>query len=84
MSPAKFVEKLRVEVARKFLEDTNMPLESIAVKCGMGGMVSMRRTFLRHLMTTPSDYRRIFRSALQGDTPGDQFLVRPVNEIDLN
>ena len=65
MPPAKFVEKLRVELARKFLEDTNLSLESIAEKCGLGGLVSMRRTFLRHLMTSPSDYRRAFRSALK-------------------
>jgi transcriptional regulator GlxA family with amidase domain len=63
--PAKFIEKLRVETARKYLEDTDMPLESIAEKCGLGGLVSMRRTFLRHLMTTPSDYRRAFRTSLK-------------------
>jgi transcriptional regulator GlxA family with amidase domain len=59
--PAKFIEKLRVETARKYLEDTDMSIEGIAEKCGLGGLVSMRRTFLRHLMTTPSDYRRTFR-----------------------
>jgi len=62
LPPAKFIEKLRVETARKYLEDTDMSLEYIAEKCGLGGLVSMRRTFLRHLMTTPSDYRRAFRT----------------------
>jgi hypothetical protein len=33
--------------------------------CGLGNLVSMRRTFLRHLMTTPSDYRRVFRTSLK-------------------
>ncbi|NOW96141.1 transcriptional regulator GlxA family with amidase domain [Mucilaginibacter sp. SG564] len=61
--PAKFIEKLRVETARKYLEDSNMSIEGIAEKCGLGGLVSMRRTFLRHLMTTPSDYRRTFRTS---------------------
>jgi transcriptional regulator GlxA family with amidase domain len=65
LPPAKFIEKLRVETARKYLEDTDMPLEGIAGKCGLGGLVSMRRTFLRHLMTTPSDYRRAFRTSLK-------------------
>ncbi|WP_118976429.1 GlxA family transcriptional regulator [Taibaiella koreensis] len=68
MPPAKFVEKLRVEAARKLLEDTDMPLERIAELCGLGSHVSMRRTFLRHLMTTPSDYRRAFRTALKHKT----------------
>ncbi len=65
LPPAKFIEKIRVEAARKYLEDTDMPLESVAEKCGLGGLVSMRRTFLRHLMTTPSDYRRAFRTSLK-------------------
>ena len=63
--PAKFIEKLRIETARKYLEDTDIPLERIAEQCGLGGLVSMRRTFLRHLMVTPSDYRRSFRSSLK-------------------
>jgi transcriptional regulator GlxA family with amidase domain len=65
LPPAKFIEKMRVETARKYLEDTDMPLESIAGKCGLGGLVSMRRIFLRNLMTTPSDYRRAFRTSLK-------------------
>jgi transcriptional regulator GlxA family with amidase domain len=64
ISPAKYIEKLRVEAARKYLEDSDISLEQIAEKCGLGGLVSMRRTFLRHLMVTPSDYRRAFRTSL--------------------
>jgi transcriptional regulator GlxA family with amidase domain len=69
MPPAKFIEKLRVETARKYLEDTDMSIERIAELCGLGGLVSMRRTFLRHLMTTPSDYRRSFRTSLKSSAP---------------
>lgn len=65
LPPAKFIEKLRVEMARKYLEDTDVSLENIAEKCGLSNLVSMRRTFLRHLMVTPSDYRRAFRTSLQ-------------------
>jgi transcriptional regulator GlxA family with amidase domain len=65
MTPAKFVEKLRVEVARKYLEDSDLSMDQIAEKCGLGGLVSMRRTFMRHMMVSPSDYRRSFRTSLQ-------------------
>lgn len=64
MPPAKFIEKMRVEAARKLLEDTDRPLERIAEDCGLVNLVGMRRTFLRHLNVTPSDYRRTFRTAL--------------------
>jgi transcriptional regulator GlxA family with amidase domain len=67
-SPAKYVEKLRVEAARKYLEDTLLSLEQIAKECGLGGLVSMRRTFLRQLMVSPSDYRRAFRTCLSDVT----------------
>lgn len=64
LTPAKFVEKLRIEVARKYLEDSDLTIEQVADKCGLGGLVSMRRTFLRHIMVSPSDYRRTFRTTL--------------------
>ena len=64
LTPAKFVEKVRVEVARKYLEDSDLSMEQIAEKCGLGGLISMRRTFLRHMMVSPSDYRRSFRTSL--------------------
>lgn len=63
MTPAKFVEKLRVEIARKYLEDSDYSMEQIATRCGLGGVVSMRRVFLRHMNVTPGDYRRTFRTS---------------------
>jgi transcriptional regulator GlxA family with amidase domain len=64
LTPAKFMEKLRVEVARKYLEDTELGIEQIAGKCGLGSMVSMRRVFLRHLSISPSYYRNTFKTSL--------------------
>ncbi|MDB5159494.1 MAG: Transcriptional regulator GlxA family, contains an amidase domain and an AraC-type DNA-binding [Mucilaginibacter sp.] len=61
ISPAKFIEKLRVEQARLYVEQSNEPLEEIALHCGLGGLVSMRRLFLRHLMVSPSDYRKFLK-----------------------
>lgn len=81
MPPAKFVEKLRVETARKLLEDTDAPLERIAEQCGLGNLVSMRRTFLRHLMTTPSDYRRLFRTALKDAGIDDLLAPKPDSPV---
>jgi transcriptional regulator GlxA family with amidase domain len=61
ISPAKFIEKLRVEAASVYVEQSDLSLEEIASRCGLGGLVSMRRLFLRHLMVTPSDYRRFLK-----------------------
>ena len=62
VTPAKFVEKLRVEMARKLLEESDFNIEQIAEKTGLISLVSMRRIFLRNLMVTPSDYRRTFKT----------------------
>jgi transcriptional regulator GlxA family with amidase domain len=61
ISPAKYIEKLRVEAARLCIEESDTPLEQVALRCGLGGLVSMRRLFLRHLMVTPSDYKRLLK-----------------------
>ncbi|NIG54163.1 GlxA family transcriptional regulator [Chitinophaga sp. Cy-1792] len=66
-TPAKFLEKLRVEIARNYLENSSLSLEEIALKCGLGGLVSMRRVFLRHLEISPGTYRSTFRTALHTD-----------------
>ena len=64
MTPAKFIEKLRVEVAQKYLEDTNLTLDAIAQQCGLGAATTLHRVFQRHLAVTPGDYRAAFRTAL--------------------
>jgi transcriptional regulator GlxA family with amidase domain len=61
ISPAKYIEKLRVEAARLYIDESELSLEEIASRCGLGGLVSMRRLFLRHLVVTPSDYRRFLK-----------------------
>ncbi len=62
-TPAKFVERARVEAARRALEDSAEPLQRIATRCGFGHGETMRRVFRRHLKVAPFDYRRRFRPA---------------------
>ena len=59
-TPAAFVEKLRVEAARRRLEETDESLEAISAHCGFGSADSMRRSFHRVVKVAPSDYRRRF------------------------
>lgn len=59
-TPAAFVEKLRVEAARRSLEETGQSLDAIARNCGFGSADSMRRSFHRVVRVTPSDYRKRF------------------------
>lgn len=62
-TPARYIEKLRVESGRRFLEETRLSLDEIAEKCGFGSSDTMRKAFLRHLDTSPSYYRNLFGSS---------------------
>ncbi len=63
VTPARFVETARVEVARRRLEESSNGVDAVAAQCGFGTAESMRRTFLRHLHVPPSAYRHRFTSA---------------------
>jgi transcriptional regulator GlxA family with amidase domain len=61
-TPAKFVERLRVEAARRRLEESQNSMETIAGECGFGSVNAMRTVFQRALRIAPGQYRRHFRS----------------------
>ena len=65
-TPAKFVERLRVEAARRRLEESQNSMEAIADECGFGNVNSMRNVFQRALKIPPGQYRRHFRHAKRG------------------
>ncbi|MFB4265488.1 GlxA family transcriptional regulator [Nonomuraea sp. GTA35] len=62
-TPAAYVESARVEEARRLLEGTDEPLDRVAATCGLGSAETLHRAFRRRLGTTPSSYRRRFRTA---------------------
>ena len=61
-TPARYVERVRVEFARSALETTASPLDVIALNCGLGTAESLRRAFQRRVGVAPDAYRRRFRS----------------------
>jgi len=61
MTPAKFVERTRLEAARNMLLRTDLAMESIAGKCGFNNAEQMRRTFQRFLTISPQEYRANFK-----------------------
>lgn len=63
MTPARAVEKLRVETARRLLVDTAWSVKRIAARCGFGNEEGMRRSFVRLLRISPQAYRERFSIA---------------------
>jgi len=62
VTPGRYVEQVRVEAARRLLEETDGSVALIARSCGFGSAETMRRSFLRALRIGPTEYRRRFHS----------------------
>jgi transcriptional regulator GlxA family with amidase domain len=60
LTPARAIERLRVEAARQFLAETRLPAKRIAARCGFGSEETMRRSFMRLQGVSPQDYRQRF------------------------
>ena len=61
-TPARYVERARVEAARRRLEESSAGIEEVADACGFGTTETMRRAFLRNVRVPPADYRNRFRT----------------------
>ncbi len=60
VTPARMVEKIRIEAVRRSLEETEMPIKQIAAACGFHKDDRLRRAFARQVGTTPAEYRQRF------------------------
>jgi transcriptional regulator GlxA family with amidase domain len=61
-TPARFVDRARADAARCKLEQTTLPIATIAEECGFGNAERMRRAFQRLFDVSPHNYRTLFRS----------------------
>ena len=62
VTPARFVAQVRLEAARRLLEDSADGVAEISRACGYGTPEAMRRAFLAALGLSPAEYRRRFDS----------------------
>jgi transcriptional regulator GlxA family with amidase domain len=59
-TPAAYVERLRVDAARRTLEASKKSVKQIARLCGFGTVETMHRAFRRSVGSTPLEYRERF------------------------
>jgi len=62
-TPAKAVEAIRIDAARRRLEETDARIETIADECGYSGEEQMRSAFVRVLRIPPREYRKRFATS---------------------
>lgn len=70
-TPSQYVLQMRVEAARRQLERTKDSLKQVAAAVGFGGVLMMRRAFVRLLGLTPRQYRDLCeRSSHEEESAG--------------
>ncbi|PPS81081.1 GlxA family transcriptional regulator [Streptomyces sp. MH60] len=60
-TPGRYVDRVRLEHARRLLEDTGDGVEEVSRASGYGTPEAMRRAFVKALGASPAEYRRRFR-----------------------
>jgi transcriptional regulator GlxA family with amidase domain len=68
-TPLQWLIALRVAEARWLLERTALPVDEVATSAGFGTAVALRQHFARALGTSPTAYRRAFRSPVAEEAP---------------
>jgi transcriptional regulator GlxA family with amidase domain len=56
-TPLEYLQRFRIENAKKMLETRNDGIEQIAMKCGYEDMSFFRKVFKRHVGMTPREYK---------------------------
>ncbi len=59
-SPAEIVRRLRLDEAKRLLEETALPLKEIGARTGLGDPSTLWRAFTQHTGVTPGAYRQRF------------------------
>lgn len=61
-SPWRWVARRRIVRAQQLLEDSTLPVDQVAHRCGFATTVAFRRRFRETVHVSPSEYRRSFRT----------------------
>jgi transcriptional regulator GlxA family with amidase domain len=56
--PLRWLTRARVLEAQRLLEASDLPVETVAARCGFGTATTLRTHFARETATTPTAYRR--------------------------
>jgi transcriptional regulator GlxA family with amidase domain len=64
MTPLRWLTAARIREARRLLEATDLPVEVIAARCGLGTAANLRLHLARDAGTTPTAYRAAYQGRL--------------------
>ncbi|HEX4862765.1 MAG TPA: helix-turn-helix domain-containing protein, partial [Acidimicrobiales bacterium] len=59
-TPHRWLTRQRILLAQRLLETTDLPIEDIAWRCGIGTGANLRLQFAAAVRASPAAYRRTF------------------------
>jgi transcriptional regulator GlxA family with amidase domain len=62
-TPLEYLQRVRIEAAKKLLENKNHSIEQVAMQCGYEDMNFFRKIFKRHVAMTPKEYKEKYGKA---------------------
>lgn len=65
VTPSEYLLRARLELACRMLTGTDLPIEKIARRCGIGGGDRLGKIFRKVFCVSPTEYRQGSRSALK-------------------
>ena len=65
-TPHQWLLDQRLALAEQLLEQTELPVDEVARRCGLGSADTLRHHFTRRRRTSPVGYRRAFRAGAAG------------------
>jgi transcriptional regulator GlxA family with amidase domain len=71
VSPTKFVESIRLDAARRWLDEDKLDLTQVAARTGFSGPDHLIRAFNRRFGVTPAAYRQIHVTALESSAAAE-------------
>jgi transcriptional regulator GlxA family with amidase domain len=63
LTPNAYLQKLRVDAARRLLSESGISMARIAKRCGFASTATMRSAFACHVRISPEEFRARFQSA---------------------
>lgn len=61
VTPAKWLESIRLEQAKKLLREDKLAIKQVVQECGLNSEQVLRQLFLRHLGMSPTEYKKTYQ-----------------------
>jgi transcriptional regulator GlxA family with amidase domain len=63
LTPSEYLLRVRIELCCRMLAGTNLPVDKVARRCGIGNGSRLSKIFRNHLGRTPTEYRAMTQSS---------------------